>query len=140
MTTDTIPSLWPEFHVDTQPSPLSILRQQGFKLGEMTRNFVYGEVESKQKNPGGGFTHTLYIQAPFLKVRQYSIMLTHSIDQYPVQAVLLNAQGNHVQTENANSATELIAVLKQMFQAEHIVKLVSSLIAQSRDIEDAMES
>ena len=46
--TATIPDLWPtDFGVGTEPTPSTILRQQGYILGERTKDVVYGEVEWK---------------------------------------------------------------------------------------------
>ena len=43
----TIPDLWPEKLITrTITSPASILRQQGYILGEKTKNYIIGKVES----------------------------------------------------------------------------------------------
>ena len=135
VSTATIPDLWPEFRVSADPSPAAILRQQAMRLGERTRNAVFGEVETKH-GVSSSFVHTLYICAPFLDVRQYAILIRHGIDRYPATAILLDAGGQHVQTREVETSGELLAALREMLQSPHIVQLVSSLISQSQDIEE----
>ena len=133
----TIPDLWPEdFGLkDKEPSPSAILRQQGYRLGQRTQDAVFGELESKQESPGR-FLHTLWLSAPYLKLRQYAIYVRHGLDQYPVEVVLLNADGGHVRKETANNPEQFMSVVREMLAAPHIVQLIGSLISQARDLDD----
>jgi hypothetical protein len=135
--TATIPDLWPEdFGVkDKQPLPSAILRQQGYRLGERTRDAVFGEVESTQESPGR-FLHTLWLSAPYLKVRQYALLVRHGLEGYPAEVSLLDGNGHHLRKETAHSADEFMTYVREMLAAPHIVQLIGSLISQARDLDD----
>ncbi len=135
MSTATIPDLWPEFRVKAEPSPSAILRHQGEKLGEKTHNAVFGEVESAQNDPNL-FGHALFISAPFFRVRQRVVEAWHNLDRYPAKVILLDEHGKRTREETADDAEKFIAVLKEMLAAPYIVRLIDSLIDQSRDLDD----
>jgi hypothetical protein len=134
--TATIPDLWPtEFNVGPEPTPSTILRQQGYILGERTRDVVFGEVESRQESPGR-FIHTLWLSAPYLKLRQYALIVRHGLEGYPADVTLLDAGGQHLRKETAVNAEQFMTVVREMLAAPHIVQLIGSLIAQARDLDD----
>jgi hypothetical protein len=133
--TSTIPDLWPtDFKIGSDPSPATILRQQGYLLGERTRDVVYGEVVSGLES-GTRFVHDLFLSAPYCKVRQRVLMVYHGLDGYPVTLVLLNSTGNEKRSTAAN-ATEFIEALREMLASPQIVELVGSLISQARELDD----
>ncbi len=124
-----IPDLWPtDFGADTEPSPSSILRQQGYKLGERTNQVVYGEVESRETD-SGQFEHAMYLSAPYLKVKRGLVTVTHGIGLYP--ATVSGGKGSPV----VHSATELSDRLKGIFASPYVVDLIRSLLAQTRDLD-----
>jgi len=125
-----IPDLWPtDFGADTEPSPSSILRQQGYKLGERTNQVVYGEVESLA-SVNGWFEHTMYLAAPYLKARQRIVTVTHQTQLYPAR-VSAEPVGNF----EVHTASELTTRLKVIFASPQIVDLIRSLLAQARDLD-----
>lgn len=135
--TATIPDLWPEdFGVkDKQPLPSAILRQQGYRLGERTRDAVFGEVESTQESPGR-FLHTLWLSAPYLKLRQYALLVRHGLEGYPADVSLLDSNGSLIREEKADDADHFMSIVRKMLAAPHIVQLIGSLISQARDLDD----
>lgn len=128
-TLTTIPDLWPaDFGTDQEPSPASILRQQGYKLGERTNQIIYGEVESRETD-SGQFEHAMYLSAPYLKVKKGLVTVTHPVALYP--ANVSGATGSFV----VRSATELSDRLKAGFASPYVVDLIRSLLAQARDLD-----
>ena len=134
--TATIPDLWPtDFNIGSEPSPSTILRQQGYILGERTRDVVFGEVESAQESPGR-FTHTFWLSAPYLKLRQYVLKVRHGLEPYPADVTLLSAKGSELRKEVTEKPERFMTVVREMLSAPHIVQLVGSLIAQARELDD----
>lgn len=134
--TTTIPDLWPtDFNVGSEPSPSTILRQQGYILGERTGDVVYGEVESKLEGPGR-FLHTLFLSSPFVKLRQYALIARHGLAPYPAEVTLLSANGEHLRHETATTHERFMSVMREMLASPHITQLVGSLIAQARQVDD----
>lgn len=134
--TATIPDLWPtDFGVGTEPTPSTILRQQGYILGERTKDVVYGEVEWKQEEQGK-FRHTLYLTAPYLKLRQPVLFVLHGLAPYPVDVVQLSQHGGEVRREKVTNADDFMTRVRGLLGEPYIVQLVGSLIAQAREIDD----
>ena len=135
--TATIPDLWPsDFGVDAkQLSPSTILRQQGYKLGERTHDVVFGEVESAY-DATNVFGHAFFITAPFIKVRQRAIEVWHNLDGYPATVILTDGTGRRIREEIVDSVEKFIKVLREMLATPHIVQLIGSLISQARDLDD----
>ena len=134
--TATIPDLWPtDFQIGSEPSPSTILRQQGYILGERTHDVVYGEVESTMAGEGH-FRHTFFISAPYCKVRQFALYVTHGLKPYPAQMIVVDANGRHLQEATASTAERFSDLLRTMLSSPQIVELVGSLIAQARELDD----
>lgn len=133
--TATIPDLWPtDFNVGSEPSPATILRQQGYILGERTRNVVFGEVESSMA--GEAFSHHFFINAPFCKVRQFTLIASHGLQPYPVRLVVVGVGGVHLREATAANAEHFSELLRAMLASPQIIQLVGSLMAQAREIDD----
>lgn len=129
-----IPDLWPaDFGAPPQPPPATILRQQGYLLGQRTQNFVIGEVESKSIAAKGEFIHTLVISAPVLGYRQAILHAKHGVSYYPAEVALYDATGRHRRRENVPTADAFMTVLRQELANPDTVALIGSLLAQSRD-------
>lgn len=135
-TISAIPDLWPtDFNVGSEPSPATILRQQGYILGERTKDVVYGEVESSMAGEGS-FRHSFFVSAPYCKVRQLAIIASHELQSYPARLTALGAGGRHLQEATAENAERFSELLRTMLATPHIVQLVGSLITQARDADD----
>ena len=137
--TDTIPDLWPEFFA--QPGaipPVTILRQQGMKLGDKTRNLVYGDVRTQSS--GDNFVHSFDLCAPELAYRQPIVIAQHDkVNPYPVTLQAVFARGQNLinatpSPDQASTPEELMKKLKTYFGAEDNIKLIGSLIAQSEAV------
>jgi hypothetical protein len=134
----TIPDLWPpDFGITHQPSPASILRQQGHLLGQRTQNFVIGEVESKSEKPNG-FLHTFYLTAPLLDFRQALLHVRHRVEFYPAELAIYDENGSHVANATAPDAVQFMSELRQHLANERILRLVRSLVGQCQDFDEAV--
>jgi hypothetical protein len=134
--TATIPDLWPtDFGVGSEPTPSTILRQQGYILGERTKDVVYGEVEWKQEELGK-FRHTLYLTAPYLKLRQPVLFVQHGLTPYPAEVAQLTQHGGEHRRQKVESSAEFMTLVRDILASPHIVQLVGSLIAQAREMDD----
>ena len=138
-----IPDLWPsDIAVTDEPSPASILRQQGYLLGQKTRNFVVGEVRSS--GTPDQFSHELWVSAPLLNVQARLCAVRHGVRLYPakVQAFELRgappsgnvsrAKGQEHETSDADQFKE---VIKSVLADEEVRALIQSLAGQSRDLD-----
>jgi hypothetical protein len=134
----TIPDLWPpDFGTSAQPSPAVILRQQAYLLGQRTKNFVIGEVQSTG-NPADGFSHDFTISAPLLNYRQPILFVRHKIDRYPAELVARKVK-TPSQIEPpilAKSADEFIQILRTMLARQDVVELIRALLDQCQDVEE----
>ena len=137
----TIPDLWPEVSVEPeQPSPVSILRQQGLLLGKRTENLVYGEVQSRA-HASWTFAHLLEIVAPSLAYRRPLVVAYHEVKAYPAKIGRPHPDQtyNHlgmptmIDEKKVNSSDEFIDALRAILQAEDTVKLLQTLIDQCRE-------
>ncbi len=136
----TIPDLWPtKFGTENEISPATILRQQGYILGERTDDAVYGEVESRREK-SGKFLHIFYISSPLVKVREQVVWCRHGLDSYPAD---LTSQSGNAQNGTSTSLTvkdpsEFMEKLREMLATPSIVQLIASLVSQARDMESAI--
>lgn len=81
--TTTIPSLWPDINVDLVP-PLTILRAQASRLGQLTKGILEAEVTTVTGDTSF-VVHRLDLIAPSLDDRRVRILsATHREDYYPV--------------------------------------------------------
>lgn len=135
--TATIPDLWPtDFNVGSEPSPATILRRQGYILGERTQDVVYGEVESSLSADGANFHHTLFLTAPYCKVRQPVLTATHGLSGYPAELTLQFRVGDRYKSVRADDPSGYTEKLRELLASPQIVELVRSLIAQAREMDD----
>lgn len=134
--TATIPDLWPtDFGVGSEPTPSTILRQQGYILGERTKDVVYGEVEWKQEELGK-FRHTFYLTAPYLKLRQPVLFVLHGIAPYPADVAQLTQHGGELRRDKVTNAEDFMSRVRAALNEPFVVQLVGSLIAQARELDD----
>lgn len=140
MSATTEPDLWPvDLEPKGEPSPSAILRQQGYRLGERTKDVVYGEVDSRYED--GKFTHTMYLSAPYLKLRRPVVVVEHEVSSYPANAALTSADGGRTgQRADIKDAADLRDILRRFFQQHDVVDLIRSLLAQARDLDHETEA
>lgn len=125
--TDSNDDLWPDLTGDPEvKSPLLILREQAAKLGTKTSNIIEAEVTA---NPGDdGFLHVrLILKAPALNGYEYVLLsVNQSIESYPAY---LTEEYDH---KKVNNEQEFKTFLGNLFKSDRTVKIINSLIAQSK--------
>ena len=141
MSTTTIPDLWPsDLSGPPTLTPVAILRRQGEALGARTRNFVYGEVETRPIKNGTSFEHQFMVAAPFLRFRYPLFRVTHGITPFPAvfaESDLAKSQGpaGVEWVAEVNNEEEFQSKLQEFLNRERVKAAIRSLIAQSGDIE-----
>lgn len=130
----TIPDLWPQNlqTVNAELSPVKILRQQAYALGQRTRNFVVGKVHTI----GGKteFHHDFWIQAPLLNFEERILIVRHaSTSPYPATIIATDREDKHLASVEVTNPAELMDQLKQLFSEPRVVKMIGALWAQSND-------
>jgi hypothetical protein len=124
--TPHVESLWPtDFGNVNQETPLAILRQQGFALGQVTKNIVVGRVTTE--GSGGRFLHRFHLYCSALSYETELFTVDHGIELYPAQLVAYTG-GLRV-----GSPDELKNELKRLFATEKTRQLIATLMAQSKE-------
>lgn len=134
-----IPDLWPDDIVaQAEPSPASVLRQQGYLLGQKTRNFVVGEVRSS--GTAAEYNHEFWVSAPLLNVRVRLFRVEHGVRFYPAKVrtfLIQNSSGNVSLQRGEYEAANLAAftdIIKTVLAEDDVRELIRSLTNQSRDV------
>ncbi len=140
-------NLWPEFGNESVITPAYILKEQAAKLGERTGNIVLARVSTKPFDfsrqsqvplKRDGFKHDFYIVAPVLGDYSYRLFSAYHelIDVFPVyinshkeKPVEVLYLSDYVE---ANNQQEFIAELKNIFADPKTVKIIQTLLAQSK--------
>jgi hypothetical protein len=133
----TIPDLWPDnlTPVATEPSPVKILRQQAYALGQKTRNFVVGHVKTVRE--GEYFKHDFDILVPLLDDEQTVLVVTHKRTTFYPAEISLNGEVGSGATRypSANNSQEFMAQLQSIFAEKRMTDRIGELLSQC-DIED----
>jgi hypothetical protein len=125
---DKIMSLWPtDFGTIPEPTPISILRQQGVLLGEQTSNIVVGRVVTR--GSGANFLQMFSLFCPPLGYSIDLLYVSHGVELYPATVNIVAGEGP---TLSANNANELREHLKNLFALPKTRAIIASLIAQSQ--------
>lgn len=130
MTTGT-DDLWPDDIGSIKlNSPVSIISKQAALLGNKTSNLVEGIVSSEVDEQGDN-NITFYLSAPALGDYRYKLFkVYHGIaDIYPV--VTYSRDEQH-RPEAIKDEEELKDYLKAKFNSEKTLRIIRSLMAQSR--------
>jgi len=117
--------LWPADLFEEIPvTPAEVLKRQAAWLGKRTGGLVTAQVRSEAvKN--GEFLHSFEIKAPALAGYSHVLLtLRHDIQLYPVS--------DGATEEEYRDQAELEAYLRRLFGHAATLKLVRTLIAQSR--------
>ncbi len=137
----TIPDLWPaDIIPPDQPSPVAVLRQQGYLLGQKTRNFVVGEVQSS--GSPREFNHEFWISASLLNVRVRVCSVQHGIRFYPAKVKTFDihtSSGNVSMERTQYEAADLTAftdIIKGILAEDDVRELIQSLTNQCRDLDN----
>lgn len=143
--------LWPaEIGASNLRTPVSILREQASLLGVKTNNVVEGAVgELNTPVAWGGkhdFAYAFYIVAPLLKNYRYRLFaIAHTLEMYPLTMKLnddIKEEISEVVGQELNrgpfssliidAEDDLIKVLGLVFKSSRTLRVIQSLIAQSK--------
>jgi hypothetical protein len=118
--------LWPDTIATTDiKPPVAILREQAALLAQKTNGLVEGKVTTTTDS--GRIIHSFFLVAPALGQYRYQLFwVAHDITLYPV-GVYFDAF-----ERDAPSEEELLRILKEIFFSETTLRVVHSLVAQSR--------
>ena len=129
----TLPDLWPEFvtNIDVL-TPLAILRFQAGQLRAKTKGLIEAEVRTEREN--ASVTHELILIAPALDRYEYVVAnFNHdAVLVYPVNVSSRFCQGS----KWCDSQDKLLNTVSEILSDAGLRAVISSLIAQSRDITD----
>jgi hypothetical protein len=130
-----IADYWPEKLITkTVISPASILREQGYKLGDKTKNYVIGEVRS-QADSGSQFLHTLHLTCTLLNYEIPLIAIRHGIGFYPAELIVYQSPFCQPANVAVPNFGQLENSLRTYFQEPGLKELISSLYAQCLDVD-----
>ncbi|MFN0107786.1 MAG: hypothetical protein ACKVZH_02960 [Blastocatellia bacterium] len=139
--TTTERNLWPQdlfTAVETQRTPLALMREQATLLGEQTRNLVEAKVVTSTQETIGGdlfivrsnttqFVQTFNLVSPALSNYTYQLFrVIHPVEGFPLKVLFEDSE------YAANSEEELVATLKVIFAHEKTRRVIKAMIAQSR--------
>ncbi len=133
-----IPDLWPDDIVAAaEPSPATVLRQQGYLLGQKTRNFVVGEVKSS--GSATEFNHEFWISAPLLNVRVRLLWVQHGLQFYPAKVRVFQIKDHTAQRGSYDAADlgQFTAIIKSILADDDVRELIRSLTSQCLDLEES---
>ncbi len=124
---DSNEDLWPDLNGEPDvKSPLLILREQAAKLGAKTSNIIEAEVTA---NPSEDefLQVRLILKAPALNGYEYVLLsVNQSSESYP--AYLNEGYG----PEEVKNEQEFKTSLEKLFKSDRTVRIINSLIAQSK--------
>ncbi|CAA6802827.1 MAG: Unknown protein [uncultured Sulfurovum sp.] len=121
-------SLWPDFEANSIVTPKAILLEQGKFLSEKTKNILEVEVvTSAQANEG--VILSFYIVAPNMNNYKYLLLyIKHDITLYPLDVHMYSTELAY----KCKDQEALLVVLKDTFNHESTIKIIQSLLAQSK--------
>lgn len=142
-------NLWPvKFEANSQRSPKSILEEQAGFLATITGSIVVAQVSQLSKIDAfrrfrrqGEFNFRLDLIAPFLENYKFTLLLvSHDIMLYPVQIWVSENVGSELglkkgvmgSEKTVESPEAFEAFLEEIFQSEHIKKVIGSILALSK--------
>ncbi|WP_333878996.1 hypothetical protein [Methylobacter sp.] len=125
--TDSNDDLWPDLTGDPDvKSPLLILREQAAKLGAKTSNIIEAEVTA---NPSEDefLQVRLILKAPALNGYEYVLLsVNQPIESYPAYLA------DEYDSKEVKDEQEFKTSLEKLFKSDRTVKIINSLIAQSK--------
>jgi hypothetical protein len=137
MNTDT---LWPRVSTPERKAPVTILREQGAALGQMTSNIIYGYAfnvrnQSSYSNRGT-FVYAFNLESSPLSYSYRLFTISHDIELYPVAFIEVD---NDILKELemtdkqivATSEEELLNWLKKIFNSQKTVGIIEAVLAQT---------
>ena len=135
--------LWPPLDdVDVVRTPSLILKEIAATLGPKTGNLVEAVVSSQQMGGGGAgntFRQTLLLRAPALGGYTYNLLtVQHDIELWPAKVISPNQSHTSSHGEVRNEE-QLRARLAEVFHHPQTVKVLRSMVAQSKNAQAQLE-
>jgi hypothetical protein len=121
-------SLWPDFEDNSIETPKNILEEQGKFLSEQTKNILEVEISSTPiEGEDNKIVHHFDIVAPALNNYKYRLLsITHSIEFYPLDVAY---KGSY---QRVLDEDQFVKKLSSIFNDESTIRIIKSLIAQSK--------
>jgi len=133
----TIPDLWPVKLIQTNAvSPASILREQGYKLAEKTRNYILGRIVSNFFNENK-FSHQFDLSCDLLGFNTSLVTVAHEFSFYPADFIIHKNIFCHESRFGVADMSELETALRKYFSQTGLIDLINSLYAQCLDDDSA---
>lgn len=124
-------NLWPDFDTEEIKGPKAILIEQAKYLAEKTNGLLSADVVTNRFK--GKFTHTLCIIAPLLDNYRYGLFsVEHEALYYPATVSWDVPSEDRRLGKIVNDSEELIERLRVIFNSPDTVKIISSLLSQSK--------
>ncbi len=133
---DTLPDLWPEIETENIVTPLAILRFQAGQLRTKTKGLIEAVVRTVSVSDDSVF-HELVVIAPALDRYEY-VIGTFKHAQHLVYPV--RVQSESTETCFCSTQEELLEAVSAILRSEKVRSVISSLIAQSRDVNQLTNS
>lgn len=126
--TNSNDDLWPDLTGEpTEKAPLLILREQAAKLSAKTSNIIEAEVTANPNYDGESLDVRFTLKVPALNGYEYVLLsIRQPVDLYPVSLSEESYIGE------AKDEQEFKRYLEKLFKSDRTVKIISSLIAQSK--------
>ncbi|MGK7880377.1 MAG: hypothetical protein AB4060_09800 [Crocosphaera sp.] len=134
--------LWPDEIKTTEIiSPVTIIKEQGKILGQKTNNIVVGEVKLMHSTEFP-FAYGFILVCSTINYEYKLFDFVFPIEMYPVRIIPDASIANELSLSPRNpeikieSEEDFTDILRKIFSAQKTVKIITSLIAQSKDIKD----
>ena len=122
-------SLWPTFSLEElERSPKTILKEQAVFFSKSTRNILTATIRTSPYL-GGTFEHEFKIVAPQLNGYKYTLLTIHQKGVFSYPCSLYFEDSSY----DLSNEDELLFRLREIFSSDLTKKIVSNLIAQSKD-------
>lgn len=132
-----MPDLWPsEFNFSHIITPVAVLREQASLISQKTQQIINGRTstskyQSQNSKGANFFIHTLYFVVPLLDDYEYRVLnVRHKLELFPV-TITSHIHDSEIDCPNLE---EYQNELKKIFGSEEMIQVVSSLMAQVKDI------
>lgn len=138
-------NLWPnEVIHQGMKAPVTILKEQAYLLGQMTKNIVEAHVSFNNANQVATeslpFHYLFFIVAPALQNYRYKLFsVEYDIDIYPIffklsddiKKDISSSFRNEKGEVKAESEEEFQSILGEIFKAQKTLRVINAMLAQS---------
>lgn len=140
--------LWPS-GIENQrvSSPVTILKEQAYLLGEKTKNLVQAEIFDEEERQGMSFSFRFFLVAPVVGNYHYKLLsIQHDISLYPVEITVEDSILSEIRRSFpvrsyddrgeyeyifAETEEKFIEVLRGIFNSTKARQVLTALLSQS---------